>query len=118
MRFLGRADDRWLPPLYRRAALHALPSAEETFGRTVIEAMACGCPCVVSDLPVLREVTAGSAECVDFTDAEVAAAAMRRVLADPVHAATLRERGLRRAAVFSFDRLVRERIGALLALAS
>lgn len=118
MRFLGRVEDRWLPPLYRHAALHALPSAEETFGRTVIEAMACGCPCVVSDLPVLREVTAGAAECVDFTDVSAAADALRSVLEDPVQAAALRGRGLKRAADFSFERLVRERVGALLALVS
>jgi glycosyltransferase involved in cell wall biosynthesis len=114
VRFLGRVDDEWLPALYRGAALHALPSAEETFGRTVAEAMACGCPCVVNDLSVLREVAGGAAELADFADTAAAATALRRVLTDATHAGELRARGLRRAEAFNFDTLVRERIGAIL----
>jgi glycosyltransferase involved in cell wall biosynthesis len=37
--------------------LFCLPSQEEGFGLVVIEAAACGIPFVVSDLPVLKEVT-------------------------------------------------------------
>lgn len=114
VKFLGWVDDRWLPALYRQAALHVLSSAEETFGRTVTEAMACGCPCVVSDIPVLREVTGEAAVRVDFVDVAAAAGALQRVLTDPAQTAEMRARGLRRAADFSFDHLVRERIGAVL----
>lgn len=117
VQFLERVHERWLPALYRQAAVHALPSAEETFGRTVTEAMACGCPCLLNDIPVLREVAAGAAEFVDFRDTAAAASALERILADVGRAEELRIRGTARAAAFSFDRLVRERIPAIVSSA-
>jgi glycosyltransferase involved in cell wall biosynthesis len=45
-----------LAAVYRRAALTLLTSEREGFGLPIIEAMASGCPVVVSDLPVCREV--------------------------------------------------------------
>jgi glycosyltransferase involved in cell wall biosynthesis len=53
MPFLARAQ---LAALYRRAAVVVLPSDREGFGLPVVEAMACGTPVVVSDIPALREV--------------------------------------------------------------
>lgn len=113
VRFLGRVDDARLPLLYRHAALHALPSTEETFGRTVLEAMACGCPCVVQDIPAVAEVLADAGVRVDFAAAGAAMEALQRVLTEPDLAADLRARGLQRAQDFSFTRLVDERVDAL-----
>lgn len=114
MRFLGWVEDAALPAVYRGARAHVLATSEETFGRSVAEAMACGCPCVVQDLPVLREVAADAAVYVDFADAAAASAALARVCADDVHAERLRQAGLVRAQAFSFERLARERVGAIL----
>ena len=109
-RFIGWVEDRRLAALYRQARAHVLPSAEETFGKTVTEAMACGCPCVLNDLPVLREVAGGAAQMADFTDASAAAAALAAVCRDDGLAGRLRAAGLRRAADFSYEKLARERI--------
>ena len=57
--FLERST---LGAVYRRAALLAHTAEAEGFGLPLIEAMACGCPVVVSDIPVLREV-GGTAAC-------------------------------------------------------
>jgi glycosyltransferase involved in cell wall biosynthesis len=114
VQFLDWVDESWLPALYRQAALHAMPSAEETFGRTTIEAMACGCPCVLSDIPVFRELAIGAAELVNFRDVPAATRALERLLVDSTYAAVLREKGTRRAAEFSFERLARERVAAIL----
>ena len=114
VRFLGWVDDLWLPALLRNARAHVMASAEETFGRTVLEAMACGCPCVLQDLPVLREVTGGAAEFVDFADAAAASAALGRICTDDELALRLRHAGLHRANGFSFTRLARERMEAIL----
>ena len=49
-------DRAFLSALYRRASLLVHPSDAEGFGLTIVEAMRAGCPAVVSDLPVLREI--------------------------------------------------------------
>lgn len=113
-RFLGWVDDAALPMLYRGARAYVLSTAEETFGRSVTEAMACGCPCVLQDLPVLREVTGEGALFVDYTDEAAAADALRRICTDDALAARLRAEGQRRAADFSYAQLAQERITGIL----
>ena len=49
-------DRKELASVYRRAALLLQTSEAEGFGMPLAEAMACGCPVVASDLPVLREI--------------------------------------------------------------
>ncbi len=107
--FLGWVEDRHLPALYRGAALHVLPTAEETFGRSVVEAMACGCPVLAQDLPVLREVAGDAAIWVDFTRTTEAAAAWEALLRDDAERARLTRAGLERAQTYSFAQLARER---------
>lgn len=114
VRFLGWVADGALPQLYRGARAHLLSTAEETFGRTVLEAMACGCPCVLQDLPVLREVTADSAVFVDFNDPVQAGSALMAICTDDALAERLRRGGVNRAREFSFARLAGERVEAVL----
>jgi glycosyltransferase involved in cell wall biosynthesis len=58
---LPMLDRRVLAAAYRRATCVLLPSDSEGFGLPVLEAMACGTPVIVSDLPVLREVGGSAA---------------------------------------------------------
>jgi glycosyltransferase involved in cell wall biosynthesis len=112
--FLGWVGDAELPALYRGARAHLLSTAHETFGRSVLEAMACGCPSILQDLPVLREVAAECALYADYLDGPAAAAAIGRVCHDDVTHAALRTAGIARARLFSFERLAQERVGAIL----
>jgi glycosyltransferase involved in cell wall biosynthesis len=57
---LGFADKQDLPALYSLAKVLVHLSLNEGFGFTVLEAMACGCPVIVSRIPALVEL-AGSA---------------------------------------------------------
>src|SRR5208282_2281799 len=59
-----------LAAVYRRATLLLLTSEAEGFGFPMIEAMACGTPAVVSDLPVLRETGGTAAEYCPVADVE------------------------------------------------
>ena len=94
-----------LVSLYRRAAALVYPSRYEGFGQPVLEAMACGCPVACSDIPALAEVTQGAARMFDPDSPGSIAAAVRDVLADP---AGYRERGLERAAAFTWERAAGE----------
>ncbi len=118
VKFLGWVDDRWVAPLYRHAAAFCLASREETFGRGVIEAMACRTPCVVNDIPIMREVTEGHALVVDFHKVEAVSGALRKFSTDAGLVARLREEGLARARQFTFEKLATERITAIQRLVS
>jgi glycosyltransferase involved in cell wall biosynthesis len=60
--FLGAIPQHQLPELYRRATIFVAPSIEtkaghqEGLGLVAIEAIGCGCPALVSDLPGTRDV--------------------------------------------------------------
>ena len=55
VRVVGRVPDADLVPLICGAAALLYPSLYEGFGLPPLEAVACGTPAVVSDIPVLRE---------------------------------------------------------------
>jgi glycogen(starch) synthase len=57
--FLGWVGDDALHSLYRVADVCIVPSIYEPFGLVALEAMACGCLCVVADTGGLREVVPG-----------------------------------------------------------
>ena len=56
--FLGKIENRKeMIKVLKKSHVFALPSVVEGFGMVIIEAMACGLPYVVSDIPPLREIT-------------------------------------------------------------
>ena len=118
VKFLGWVDDESLAPLYRQAVAFCLASREETFGRCVIEAMACGTPCVVNDIPIMHEITNDEALIVDFEDADVVADALRKLAIGGTLSAQLRARGMARAREFTFEKLTTERMTAIQRLVS
>jgi len=100
---LGEPTDEELASLMSGAEAFCLPSLYEGFGLTVLEAMGCGAPVVVSDRGALPELV-GDAGIVVEPTGEAVAAALRRVLGDPALAARLRERGKARAREFTWQR--------------
>jgi glycosyltransferase involved in cell wall biosynthesis len=79
---LGYVPDDGLPALYRGAEVFAYPSRFEGFGIPVLEAMACGVPCVVSSHPSLDEACGDAAVRADPDSPEEFAEAIRRALAE------------------------------------
>jgi glycosyltransferase involved in cell wall biosynthesis len=61
IKFLGRVNDDTLIQLYSNALCFVYPSLYEGFGLPPLEAQACGCPVVISDIPVFREIYGDSA---------------------------------------------------------
>jgi glycosyltransferase involved in cell wall biosynthesis len=97
------ADDDELVDLYRGAELLCYPSFYEGFGLPPLEAMACGCPAVVSDIPPHREACGDAAMFVDPQDTAAISAAMKSVIEDLAARQSLIERGLERVKMSSWD---------------
>jgi glycosyltransferase involved in cell wall biosynthesis len=112
--FLGRVSDDELVTLYRGAAAFLDPTRYEGFGYGVLEAMACGAPVVASDVTSIPEVCGDAALLCPPGDVDAFAAALRRVLAEPELAASMRERGVARAHAFTWQ-ATGERLAAALA---
>ncbi len=79
---LGYVDDGHLVDLYCAAKLMTFVSMYEGFGLPVVEAMACGCPCVLSDIPVLREIAGDAAIYVNPYDPVSIADGVNQVVED------------------------------------
>jgi glycosyltransferase involved in cell wall biosynthesis len=92
-----------MPALYSMARALVFPSRYESFGIPIVEAMACGCPVITATTSACPEVAGDAAILVDPDDVDGLADAMYRVSVDDALAADLRQRGLRRAAGFSWS---------------
>lgn len=97
-----------LVSLMQGADVLVQPSLYEGFGLPVIEAMACGCPVVASDIPVFREVTDGAAVLAEPGHVQSLAEVLRTVVASPARRREMAEAGLARARQFSWDRCAKE----------
>ena len=56
--------------LYTHAKAFIFPSKTEGFGLPIVEAALCGCPLILSDIPVFHEVIGDQAQYFDLYDAE------------------------------------------------
>ncbi len=102
--YTGRVSDAQLKALYQTAGCFVFPSLYEGFGLPPVEAMACGCPVVAADIPVLRENCADAVQFCDPRSPEDIAAKVLAVLESPGHRQELREAGKARAGHFTWAR--------------
>jgi len=81
--FTGMLRGRGKLAAFRDAEMFVLPSYTENFGISVLEAMACGVPVVISDkVNIWREVKNGNAGLVVSTKADDFAESMEKLLLD------------------------------------
>ncbi len=112
--FVGMVPDAQLPSLYSSSEGLIFVSLYEGFGLPVLEAMACGTPVVTSNTSALPEVAGDAAVLVDPTSVEQIIEAIERIVSDNSLRQRLRDKGLARAATFSWVRTT-ARVQTLLA---
>jgi glycosyltransferase involved in cell wall biosynthesis len=106
--FLGRVEDDDLLYLLNAARCLAHPAHYEGFGLPPLEAMACGTPVVVSNVASLPEVVGDAGLLIDPNNWEELAVALHRVLTDEQLAQEMRQKGLQRATLFTWERAAEE----------
>jgi glycosyltransferase involved in cell wall biosynthesis len=103
----GYVPEGDLPALYTGALCFVYPSYFEGFGLPPLEAMRCGTPVIASDRTSLPEIVGDAGLLVDPFDEAALAAALARLLDDAALRASLRTRGLARAAQFDWHETAR-----------
>jgi glycosyltransferase involved in cell wall biosynthesis len=87
-----------MPALYGAASALVFPSLFEGGGQPLVEALACGCPVVASNIPTTREFAGNAAVPFDPESTGALADAMIRCETSPDLRASLRSAGMARAA--------------------
>ena len=104
LRVFGPVDERDKPDLYRAADVFVFPSRYEGFGLDPLEAMASGVPVVVANATSLPEVVGDAGRLLPPDEPAAWADAVSAIAGDRGLAADMRERGIARAAGFTWAR--------------
>jgi glycosyltransferase involved in cell wall biosynthesis len=108
--FTGYVDRNDLPFIYSAAEVFIYASFYEGFGLPILEAMACGCPVIASNIKPLIETAGGAALLVDPYNVQSISEGINRLLNDKCLRGDLIEKGLKRAEQFSWDKAARQTI--------
>lgn len=106
--FIGHVSDKDLPYLYSLANIYVFPSFFEGFGLPPLEAMACGCPVVASNVTSIPEVVGEAGILIDPHNIEKMAEAIYKVLINDNFRRDLIRKGFERAKQFSWEKTAKE----------
>ena len=101
--FLGNVPYEELPFLYSACMIFVYPSICESFGMTLVEAMACGAPILASKVEPMVEICADAANYFDPTNPAAIAEVIFKTLNDRELISVLTKNALERAACFSWE---------------
>jgi len=99
---LGYVSDEELRALYEQAVCFIYPSLYEGFGLPPLEAMACGCPVIVSKAASMPEVCGEAALYFDPLDPVSLADQIKRMIDDPSLRMELCNKGFQQAHIFQW----------------
>ena len=106
--FAGYVSNKDLAILYSHAECFVLLSLYEGFGLPVLEAMACGCPVIASNVTSLPEIAGNASILVNPLDAGEIVKAIKMVILDETLRKELIKKGLERVKAFSWEKCAKE----------
>lgn len=110
--FTHYVSDEELVQLYNLCELYVFPSWHEGFGLPALEAMGCGAPVIGANASSLPEVIGLENALFDPMDVASIRNKMHQALTDSGFRKRLREHGLQRAKLFSWDETAKRAIAA------
>lgn len=116
VKFIGYLPNSDLPGLYSGATAAVIPSLNESFGLSAVEAMACGIPVTVSGIGALSEVCGEAALYFDPMSVKDIGDKIMRILTDSDLRKRLSDEGIKRSKSFSWDVAASKTLSAYLDL--
>ena len=98
------ASETQMLQIYRDAMMFVYPSIYEGFGMPILEAMQCGCPCVIANASCFPEIAKDAAGYFNPHDVDSIVYAMGKVLEDSDYHKELVEKGYLRVNDFSWKK--------------
>lgn len=108
--FLGYVTQEELIHLYNAAVCYVQPSLAEGFGLPVLEAMACGCPTVISNTTSMREIAYAEAQMVTPTNINSLAGGITKVAQNKQLQESLRAKGLEHVKQFTWKKTAQQTV--------
>jgi len=104
----GFIPDELLPSLFSQAEVFVYPSLYEGFGLPPLEAMACGCPVIASNVTALPEVIGTAGLLIDPAQTASLVEAILKVISDKALREKMRRDGLAQSRKFSWTDTARK----------
>lgn len=104
IKFLGRVGDKDLVGLYNGAICLTYPSLFEGFGLPILEAFACGCPVITSNISSMPEVAGNAAKLVDPYNIEAISKAMEEIAKNEKLRNSMIQKGIIRLGQFDWGK--------------
>jgi glycosyltransferase involved in cell wall biosynthesis len=113
---LGWVEEEDLPYFYSGATAFVFPSKYEGFGIPILQAMACGTPVVISDIPPLREIAQEAACYFNPCDISSMAQALKKIVNDDNLRVQLISEAQNRVKFFSWEKCAKDTLKIIKAL--
>ena len=117
MHFVGAVTRSEVFAAFKGFEVAVVPSREEGFGLSALEAMACGIPVACSNLSSMPEIAGEAGVLFDPHNEDAISDALRTLLCDTTMRKTCIERGIVRAAQFTWRKTAEQTLNALRSVA-
>lgn len=104
IKMLGHIPEKELVHLYNSAEIYLYPSLYEGFGLPILEAQACGCPVITSNITSMPEVAGRGALLINPYNADEIANAIRKIMTNKKFKKNLVQEGFKNVKNFSWKK--------------